>query len=193
MFGDISQRGDLGYTTGPVLFTDLSANPKPPRHGIYFSVWQKQPDGTWKVAIDMGVDTPAAVAPLDTAFLSAQPVVRGRNLKGEDFRSLDGTFSDSISKTSAPMAYASLLADEFRIHRKGMMPITNKDSLEELTSWPTRFEFIDGKIALSKDLAFTYGKYTAADETGHYVHVWRVGNSGKWRLVADVQNPLPKN
>jgi len=193
MFGDISVAGDLGYTTGPVLYTDLGGNPSPPRHGIYFSVWQKQPDRTWKVAIDMGVDTPAAVAPIDTAFVAAQPVVRRKSSNVEDFRNLDGTFSESISKTSAPNAYGSLLCDEFRVHRKGMLPITEKASLEKLTSWPARFEFIDGKIAWSKDLAFTYGKYTAADETGYYVHVWRADKSGKWRLVADVQNPLPKN
>src|SRR6185503_16692058 len=102
-------------------------------------------------------------------------------------------FSESISKASAPVAYASLLYDEFRVHRKGMMPITDKASLGKLTSWPTRFEFIDGKIASSKDLAFTYGKYTATDETGYYVHVWCTDKSGKWRLVVDVQNPLPKS
>ena len=193
MFGDISQAGDLGYTTGPVLYTDLSANPRPPRHGMYFSVWQKQPDGTWKVAIDMGVDTPQEVAPIDTAFVSARPVVRGKSSNVGDFRSLDSMFSESISKTSAPKAYGSLLYDKFRVHRKGMMPITDKASLGKLTSWPTRFEFIDGKIASSKDLAFTYGKYTATDETGYYVHVWRTDKSGTWRLVVDVQNPLPKS
>jgi hypothetical protein len=48
MFGDVSEAGDLGYTTGPVLYTDLIDSSKPPRHGIYFSVWQKQSDGSWK-------------------------------------------------------------------------------------------------------------------------------------------------
>ena len=192
MFGDISQAGDLGYTTGPVLFTDLSANPKPPRHGIYFSVWQKQADGTWKVAIDMGVDTPAAVAPIDTAFQTARPVGNGRDLKADDFRVLDKLFFDSIAKDGGRSAYISRLGDQFRIHRKGMMPIIEKAALKDLNSWPTQFEFIGGKIAKSNDLAFTYGKYTAAEETGYYVHVWRVDRSGKWRLVIDVQNSLPK-
>ena len=126
----------------------------------------------------MGVDTPDAVAPIDTAFVAAQSVAQGKNSKVEDFRGLDSIFSDSISKTSAQKAYASLLSDEFRIHRRGLMPITNKASFEKLTTYPTRFEFIDGKIASSKDLAFTYGKYTAADETGYYVHVWRTDKLG---------------
>ena len=64
MFGDISEAGDLGYTTGPVIFIDTGENPRPPRHGIDFSVWQKRADGTWKVVVDMGVDTPQAIAPI---------------------------------------------------------------------------------------------------------------------------------
>jgi hypothetical protein len=73
------------------------------------------------------------------------------------------------------------------------MPITEKTALKELNSLPTHFEFIDGKIARSNDLAFTYGTYAAGEETGYYVHVWRIDSSGKWRLVVDVQNPLPKS
>ena len=192
MFGDISKAGDLGYTTGPVLFTPLGADAKPPWHGIYFSVWQKQADGSWKVAIDMGVDTPQAVAPIDTPFQAAQVAGDGTNSKVQDFRELDKVFLDSITKDGARQAYISRLDDQFRIHRKGIMPITEKAALKDLNSWPTQVEFIDGKIASSKDLAFTYGKYTAVDETGYYVHVWRVDRSGKWRLVVDVQNPLPK-
>ncbi len=189
MFGDISQAGDLGYTTGPVLYTDLSPDPRAPWHGMYFSVWQKQPDGTWKVAIDMGVDVPKAVAPIDTQFVPAISVAS--RVSTDDFQKLDDLFSDLISKTNVRKVYSSVLGDQFRIHRKNMMPITDKSAVNELKTWPTHFEFIDGKIARSKDLAFTYGKYTASDETGYYVHVWRVDNSGKWRLVVDVQNPLP--
>jgi len=190
LFGDISQAGDLGYTTGPVLYTDLSPNPKTPWHGMYFSVWQKQPDGTWKVAVDMGVDVPKAVAPIDTQFVPARSVAS--RVSTDDFQKLDDLFSDLISKTNVRKVYSSVLGDQFRIHRKNLMPITDKAGLGELSTWPTHFEFIDGKIARSKDLAFTYGKYTAPDETGYYVHVWRVDNSGRWRLVVDVQNPLPK-
>jgi ketosteroid isomerase-like protein len=192
MFGDISRAGDLGYTTGPVLFTDLSSDPKPPRHGLYFSVWQKQADGTWKVAIDMGIDTPQAVAPIDTSFHAARHGSNGASSKAADFRELDKLFLDSIAKSGARQAYSSILGDQFRIHRKGMMPVTEKSALKDLNSWPAQFEFIDGKISRSNDLAFTYGKYTAAEETGYYVHVWRVDGSGNWRLVIDVQNPLPR-
>ena len=199
MFGDISAAGDLGYTTGPVLYTDVTANPRPPRHGRYFSVWQKQADGTWKVAVDMGVAPPGTIAPIDTPFKAASPV-RGRALKGtrsDDYRQLDGTVSTAIAKTSPAAAYDAILDKEFRIHRDGLMPVTNRKELKAVLV-QTNFELIDGKIASSGDLAFTYGKYATMDETkgaetGYYVHVWRRDADSKWRLVADVQNPLPKS
>ena len=201
MFGDVSDAGDLGYTTGPVLYTDLTDSSKPPRHGMYFSVWQRQPDDTWKVAIDFGVDTPNAVAPVDTKFTAANPVGQRRPtpMKGtpnDDFKKLDWNLWGSIAKTSPAAAYGSHLDKQFRVHRKGVMPATSYAELAPMLA-QTKFEIIDGKIATSGDLAFTYGKYTTVnqpngDESGYYVHVWRRDADSKWRLVADIQNPLPK-
>jgi ketosteroid isomerase-like protein len=199
MFGDISDAGDLGYTTGPVLYTDVTENPRPPRHGMYFSVWQKQQDGTWKVVVDMGVSPPNAVARIDTKFTAASAVGR-RTTKptaGDDYRQLDRNLSDSIAKTSPAAAYGTVLDKQFRVHRNGLMPITDRKDLAAALA-QTRFELIDGKVASSGDLAFTYGKYETINDpkgadSGYYVHVWRRDASSKWRLVADVQNPLPKS
>jgi ketosteroid isomerase-like protein len=198
MFGDISAAGDLGYTTGPVLYTDVSAKPKPPRHGMYFSVWGKQADGSWKVVVDMGISVPHAVARIDTEFTAANKVVRGnaRPPTVDNYRQLDGALWDSIAKRNPSKGYRSWLDAQFRIHRNGMMPATDAKMLQPGMIAQTKFEFIDGKIARSNDLAFTYGKYSTVDEpveeSGYYVHVWRRDGTGKWKLVADVQNPLPK-
>ena len=193
MFGDISAAGDLGYTTGPVLYTDTGDNPRPPRHGMYFSVWQKRADSSWKVAIDMGVNTPSAVGTMDTKFVAAGKGELSKKNNAQDYRKLDADLSSSIA-TNPNRAYASRLDKAFRIHRAGMMPITDRKDLASVVR-PTKFEFIDGKIASSNDLAFTYGKYTTVNEpeaeTGYYVHVWRRNGSGEWKLVADIQNALP--
>ena len=199
MFGDISEAGDLGYTTGPVLYTDTGENPRPLQHGLYFSVWQKQADGSWKVAIDMGVPVPKPVAPIDTKFTAAEKVIR-TNAKVpsvDDYRQLDWALWGSIAKTSPAAGYGSWLENQFRIHRRGKMPATNVKDLSLGMSSQTKFDFIDGKIAKSNDLAFTYGKYStvnepAVDEVGYYVHVWRRDAAGSWKLVAEVTNPTPK-
>ena len=64
--GDVSASGDLGWLTGPSTSINHKANPKAPdagpRHGCYLSVWRRQPDGRWRVIVDVGVDAPTPVA-----------------------------------------------------------------------------------------------------------------------------------
>jgi ketosteroid isomerase-like protein len=51
------KEGDLGYTLGTWKFTA----PDGAAQGSYCTIWQHQPDGSWKVAMDLG--RPAAAAP----------------------------------------------------------------------------------------------------------------------------------
>jgi ketosteroid isomerase-like protein len=51
----ISLSGDLGYTSGTYEFRSKDKDGKPTvTHGKYTSIWKKQPDGNWKVVLDMG-------------------------------------------------------------------------------------------------------------------------------------------
>ena len=203
MFGDISQAGDLGYTTGPVLYTDVGENPRPPRHGMYFSVWQKQADGSWKVVVDMGVSVPQAVAPVDTAFTPATKTERVRKMfvgkvSGPDYLDVDAALTTAIEKNGMAVAYDAFLETQFRVHRNGQMPITTKDGLHSFFAKEGKgysYKTIGGKIASSKDLAFTYGSFQlngSSEVAGYYVHVWRKDDRSRWRLVADIVNELPK-
>lgn len=45
---EVLTSGTLGYTSGPVL------DPKGNRIGTFNSVWQRQPDGSWKIVFDKG-------------------------------------------------------------------------------------------------------------------------------------------
>ena len=57
---DISASGDLGYTYGTYEFRSKDKDGKPVvGHGKYTSIWKKQKDGSWKVALDMGNASPA--------------------------------------------------------------------------------------------------------------------------------------
>jgi ketosteroid isomerase-like protein len=202
LFCDISLDNDMGYTTGPLVFEDVSGK-RPPRHGMYFSVWQKQADGSWKVAIDMGVDTPQAIAPIETDFTAAKnpngiDKSKAQKLTNGNFDSLDADFSAEIGKTGLVKAYDSWLSEEFRIHRKGLMPIVGQDELKKYldgTNGKLSFKQMGGKVSRLKDFAFTYGSFHLDGNdspTGYYVHVWRRNKAGKWKLVIDVTNDVPK-
>ena len=65
-----SQSGDMGYTTGmyEIRGTGEDGTPKI-RRGSYVTIWTKQPDGSWKVALDMG----APIPPKPAAQPAAEP------------------------------------------------------------------------------------------------------------------------
>jgi ketosteroid isomerase-like protein len=55
---DISASGDLGYTFGTFEFQSKDKDGKGVvDRGKYMTVWKKQADGSWKVAVDMGNST----------------------------------------------------------------------------------------------------------------------------------------
>lgn len=203
LFCDISLGGDMGYTTGPIVYEDVSGK-RPPSHGMYFSVWQKQGDGSWKVVVDMGTSSPQAVAPIDTKYEIARnpngiSESKAKKLQKDDFLTLDADFSAEISKSGLISGYNSRSSDELRLHRNFLLPIINRaDLIKYLEKENTKISFKQkgGKISKLRDFAFTYGNtHNDANETpsGYYVHVWRKNKKGNWKLVADIFNELPKS
>jgi ketosteroid isomerase-like protein len=60
---DMAASGDLGYTYGTYVFASKDKDGKMVEdHGKYMTVWKKQKDGSWKVAVDMGNSRPAPKA-----------------------------------------------------------------------------------------------------------------------------------
>ena len=53
-FAEVSAAGDLGFTTGPWELRPNDAQ-RPTGYGHFVSIWQRQSDGTWRVAVDIGV------------------------------------------------------------------------------------------------------------------------------------------
>lgn len=55
VFADVAASGDLGYSWGNWKFVQ----PDTIYYGNYFTAWKKQADGSWKITLDGGNDTPA--------------------------------------------------------------------------------------------------------------------------------------
>ena len=52
---EMAASGDLGYTYGTFVFKANEKDGNPVTHyGKYTTVWKKQREGTWRVALDMG-------------------------------------------------------------------------------------------------------------------------------------------
>ena len=49
--GSVARSGDLGFTTGPVTPRG-EPQPAAAQTGRYFTIWRRQPDGTWRYVVD---------------------------------------------------------------------------------------------------------------------------------------------
>lgn len=50
-YGTVARSGDLGFTTGPVTRRG-APQAGPGQSGRYFTIWRRQPDGSWRYVID---------------------------------------------------------------------------------------------------------------------------------------------
>jgi ketosteroid isomerase-like protein len=204
IYGDIAGSGDLGYNTGPTVFEDRGPNKTPTAHGIFFSVWKRQSDGSWRVALDLGGPTPSPIAPLDAPFLTAHRNTNGQPAAaaslgegGAGLLGVEREFLAEAKSRSVGKAYADHLSGDARLHRPDMMPVIGKIALRSWLGRQTMTlsgEPIKAEVASSGELGYAYGSYElggAQLEKGYYARVWKRDQNGKWRIVMDVLNPIP--
>lgn len=209
VYGDVSKAGDLGYTTGPFLLTDQSPQRRPPRHGMYFSIWKKQSDGSWKVVVDAGISTPEPVAPLKGArFRSAHEshpkhTREGVNLDAERaaLMNKDRELFKAAGTSGMVNAFLDYSVDDARLHRDGMMPFVGRGAIRNFLSAQATTLVgapIKSDVSQSADLGYTYGTYESkvgsapsSGERGYYVRVWKSDARGKWTLTLDTTIPVP--
>jgi len=209
VYGDVSEAGDLGYLTGPALYTDRSPQKRPMTYGCYFSVWQRQKDGTWKVVMDVGISTPGPFTSLTTPFQVAPHKESYKssgsvNMETEQSALLDADrkFSDLSKSEGTIKAYQSYINPEaMRLLRNGNLPFIGKDATLAFLSGKSvsmMWEPLKAVVARLADLGYTYGSYElkssdASGEKGHYLRIWKRSANGEWTLVMDVTNPTPAN
>ncbi|MBD0326427.1 MAG: nuclear transport factor 2 family protein [Pyrinomonadaceae bacterium] len=208
VWADVSAAGDLGYTTGPYTLTDNSHEHRPTRHGYYFSIWKRQPDGNWKVALDLGTQNPAPQSPQPSFYAPAAVRLKKSDAKisQDEVRAalvdLERKFQREARAHGFLKAFPVYLTSESRLHRQQMLPLIGKDAIiAYLSQRPLSlvWETIRADIAESGDLGYAYGIYELRDnpesvkaiEKGYYVRVWKRRANGKWTVALDVTSPLP--
>jgi ketosteroid isomerase-like protein len=190
-YGDIAASGDLGWLTGPVRSGRADRNNGAVRHGNYASIWKRQPDGTFKVVIDVGIDPTAEVpfpagftrAPFENRFTGREvaPLAESSLLAAD--RALNVAARSSIAD-----AYGAALSDAGRLHRNGRLPMQGRKAAVEWlrTEGPMMgAESLYAEVGQSADLGYTWGSY----DGGHYVRVWVREASGAWKISLDVTQP----
>jgi ketosteroid isomerase-like protein len=206
IYADISAAGDMGYDTGPWEFRPAAADDKPIAFGQFMTVWKKQSDGTFKFALDLGISNPQPTSAPTLQFSNVKSKA-AKNASDADIEpgrkdilNIEREFSKASADKGASKAYLAYMADDARLLHEGKFPIIGKQAarteLEKAGKMTWQPEKSD--VARSVDLGYTYGTYELkstdgkADENGYYVHVWKRQPDGKWKVVMEVLNPLPK-
>jgi len=190
-YGDIAASGELGWLTGPAKFGKKD-DPSNIKHGNYASIWKRQPDGHFKVIIDIGTDPPGEVpfAPGLTrmpfpARYTGQEIAP---LTRVSMQAADRAFN-AAARASVAGAYQASAAPAIRVHRNGRLPVEGRDTVLAWagTQPPITAESLYAETAASGDLGYTWGSY----EKGHYVRVWVRDSEGAWHVALDLDAPKP--
>jgi ketosteroid isomerase-like protein len=193
-FAAIARSGDFGYDTGPAKWRANKKEANFTGHGHFISIWKKQKDGAWTVALDCGIEnTKSDVKPL---LQLVTPKNRGQGT----LESLQQT-QDAFVVTARfdfTKAFRQFGGDEVRLYRDGSFPtVGKKAAVELLGSEQAGVTMAVAKMDTSNsaDLAYTYGSCsdtrTQPGRAGHFVQIWQTDASGTWKLVLDWQQPLP--
>jgi ketosteroid isomerase-like protein len=202
-FAAIARSGDFGYTTGPAKWKANKKEEKFLGYGQFVSIWKKQKDGSWKVALDCGIENPEPTGKPETLRMFVPE-------DGQQVRTADGRrkalplqeahqkFVD-VAKTNSADAALGVAAEELRVYREGSLPAVGKNAsavLLRAKAGKMSFEQFGGDMSHSADLAYSYGKYTLSydgggAESGHFFQIWQTDAVGFWKLVVDWQKALP--
>jgi len=187
-YAGIAESGDLGFTTGPfVVGTGERLG-----HGWYFTIWRRQPDGSWRWVLDHGPRTREAAPNGTGARVAALPA--GRRSPGAGAFATVKAAEARLAAALAADARAALprfLAADGRLMRVGPQPAVGAAAWAPLlAAGPERIDTapLGGGASAAGDLAFTYGtarwRKGEAGVEGHYVRIWQRRREG-WKLVVD--------
>jgi ketosteroid isomerase-like protein len=199
-YAEVANSGTIGFTTGPYTLTDNKTR-SVKGHGTFFSVWEKQNTGEWKVALDFGVSSSKVQDLTAVKLKTGAPSAYREKVKrsgAEEMTNLAGAETLlSMGKPEDRSAnYRDALAPNAFVVEDGLTQLTGAADREKHLA---RMKKVDkwtlngGSISGTHDLAYTFGSYelhTGSDpkapaKMGFFARVWKRDAQGKWKIVLD--------
>ncbi len=182
-YAGIARSGEFGFTTGP-FSVDEARTPR----GHYFTVWRRQPDGSWRWIYDGGVGPfaePNLIAP-NAELVPSVPISTA------GVGSSDAAIGAvrAIEEGASPLTLVRRLAGEAQVFRTGQARGVGAEAggalmfpSRETAYTPTRIE-----ASASGDLVMVLGEARWQGEAGPvqglYARMWQHRAEG-WRIVFD--------
>jgi uncharacterized protein DUF4440 len=197
-WAEISASGELGWTTGPFEFRAAGASDTVSNAGHYVTVWRRDSNGAWKMAVDIGTSHRFVAKPNDAGGAVMR---RASSLGGDAQRRL--LAQDSVLGSAAVKVHNALLSSldrDARLHREGAIPALGEAAVRVALRDDDRVyrsKPLGGGTSRTADFGYTYGEYDLAAtsersaERGFYLRLWRPGSDGTWRVILDLAQPAP--
>jgi ketosteroid isomerase-like protein len=189
----VSSNGVIGFTTGPWELRSKGGG-TPEAAGQFASIWQRQPDGEYRMVLDIGIAHSPISAPQKAWSGTGAPAAK---LADHEAGDAAVPFFEMAARGTLTAAYKRFAAPDIRILREGRPPVSGAKNIgDALKDTKGRME-INKRLAFigTRDLAYVEGRYRRTDgstilETGNFLQVWQF--DGKhWRIVLDVFKPIP--
>ena len=198
---EVSSNGALAYSIGNSIYKPKGSTDTAEFYGHYITVWTRQTDGSYRAALDAGIDHPRPSAPEPTwSTGTAAAVVENKNNSFAGDSSI-GFFQMAESR-GLGKAYKAYAADDVIFMREGKLPFFGRGAAGDAVGEDKlAIKFVKRRSFIEAgDLAYVYSTYARHDkdgtekEKGNFVQVWKL-RGGKWLIVADIfiVIPPPKN
>lgn len=197
----LAASGDLGLSTGPWVSTSKTNPAEPAAYGQFFSIWQKQSDGSWKVLIDHGISHGNNPAP-DKA-LRAQDVAPAKGAAArKQMPDPEKSFVLATAARGAAEAYQDVVGEKTRLLREERAPIDGRRAIDTyLKSVAGIWQWQSSRqgVSAAGDLAYALGTWSHRNKAGinaqgHFIRVWvcdRASGPDRWQLAAEVLTKRP--
>src|SRR5205823_4346042 len=195
IFAFAARAADLGYTTG---MWELKKRNETLSLGFghYVTIWVRQRDGGWKIALDVGTENPQP--PESSSSLQVLPpdVTAGTQPQENSRRSLqkaERQFGEA-ARNGIGQAILDYATDDMRVYREKSFPAVGLVAAKLMLTpehGKVTFESGGSKMSRSGDLSYSYGKYSKerGDVVGRgiYLMIWRANMNGDWKLAFNLQ------
>ena len=184
--GHVSSDGTLGWLTGGYVLLN-QAQKETVGQGAYFSVWKRQPNGTYRVWLDEGIRLPKIWMNASPFRAAPEPDSGNAGMSNESIESVErAVASDSV-------LWLARLGADVRVHRDGLMPIVGRDAVVAAAPKPPRppapCKLLQTETAASGDLAIVIGGCeNGPSKSASFVRVWKRDVTGRWRIVFQTEN-----